>query len=134
MQPFHHRHFCWWNILKKLRIGYWLDARTACKWLRYVLPPIKNWWPFCSEHLQRLIMYQNDWIFKRTWLRPLPQCLAPLPQWFLMKFKENNENDMAAHAFWTVFYFSHRPSQIGPKADFDGAAIQPPIFSMIKRT
>ena len=37
---------------------------------------------------------------------------------------------MAAQVFWTVFYSSWRPSQIGPTADFDGAAIPPPIFSM----
>ena len=37
---------------------------------------------------------------------------------------------MAAHAFWAVFYSSRWPSQIGPTADFDGAAIPPPIFSM----
>ena len=48
-----------------------------------------------------------------------------------LKFKENNENDMAAQVFWAVFHFSWRPSQIGPTADFDGAAIKPPIFSMI---
>ena len=29
-----------------------------------------------------------------------------------------------------VFYSSRWLSQIGPTADFDGAAIQPPIFSM----
>jgi hypothetical protein len=37
---------------------------------------------------------------------------------FYLKFKENNENDMAAQVFWTVFY----SSQISPTADFDGAA------------
>ena len=37
---------------------------------------------------------------------------------------------MAAQVFWAVFYSSRRPSQIGPTADFDGAAIPPPIFSM----
>ena len=46
-------------------------------------------------------------------------------------FKENNENDLAAQVFWAVFYSSRRPSQIGPTADFDGAAIPPPIFSMV---
>ena len=46
-------------------------------------------------------------------------------QQFLSKFKENNENDIAAHTFWAVFYSS-------PTADFDGAAIPPPIFFMIK--
>ena len=32
--------------------------------------------------------------------------------------------------FGAVFYSSQQPSQIGPTADFDGAAIPPPIFSM----
>ena len=42
---------------------------------------------------------------------------------FFLKFEENNENDMAAQAFWGVFYLIKRMSQIGPTADFDGAAI-----------
>ena len=42
------------------------------------------------------------------------------------KFKENNENDMASQIFWAVFYSSRWPSQIGPTADFDGAANPPP--------
>ena len=45
-----------------------------------------------------------------------------------LKFKENNENDMAALVFWPVFY----SSQIHPTSDFDGAAITSPIFSMLK--
>jgi hypothetical protein len=49
---------------------------------------------------------------------------------FYLKSKENNENDMAAQVFWAVFYSSQQSSQIGPTADFDGAAIPPPIFSM----
>ena len=49
---------------------------------------------------------------------------------FYLKFKENNENDMAAQVFWAIFYSSWRPSQICPTADFDGAAIPLPIFSM----
>ena len=48
---------------------------------------------------------------------------------FYLKFKENSENDMAAQVFCAVFYSSWRPSQIGPTADFDGAAIPPSIFS-----
>ena len=52
---------------------------------------------------------------------------------FYLKFKENNENDMAAQVFWAVFYSSQQPSQIGPTADFDGAVIPPLlIFSMVK--
>ena len=42
--------------------------------------------------------------------------------------KENNENNMAAQVFWAVFYSSRQPSQIGPKADFDGASIPSPII------
>ena len=38
------------------------------------------------------------------------------------QFKENNENDMAAQVFLTAFYSSRWQSQIGPTADFDGAA------------
>ena len=38
---------------------------------------------------------------------------------------------MAAQVFWAVFYSSWRPSQIGPTADFDGAATPPPICSML---
>ena len=37
---------------------------------------------------------------------------------------------MTAQVFWSVFYSSQQPSQIGPTADFDGAAIPPTIFSM----
>ena len=37
---------------------------------------------------------------------------------------------MAAQVFWAVFYSSRWPSQIGQTADFEGAAIPPPIFSM----
>ena len=40
---------------------------------------------------------------------------------------------MAAQVFWAVFYSSHQPGQIGLTADFDGAAIPPPIFSMSMR-
>ena len=43
-------------------------GRTADAF-RYVLPPI-NWWPFCSEQLQRQIVHQNARIFKRNWLIP----------------------------------------------------------------
>ena len=40
-------------------------GRTADA-LRYVLPSIKNWQPFCSEQLQRQIINQNARIFKRN--------------------------------------------------------------------
>ena len=49
---------------------------------------------------------------------------------FFLKVKENNENDMPAKVFWAVFLFQQMASHIGPTADFDGAAIPPPIFSM----
>ena len=52
---------------------------------------------------------------------------------FYLKLKENNENDMAAQVFWYVFHSSRRLIQISPTADFDGAAIPPPIFSMIDK-
>ena len=39
---------------------------------------------------------------------------------------------MAAQVFWAVFYSSQWPSQIGPTADFDNAAISPTIFSTHK--
>ena len=47
-----------------------------------------------------------------------------------LKFKENNKNDMAAHAFWAVFCSSQQSRQIGPTPDFEGAAIPPTIYSM----
>jgi hypothetical protein len=45
-------------------------------------------------------------------------------------FKENNGNDMAAQVFLAFLHSSQQPSKIGPTADFDGAAIPPPIISM----
>jgi hypothetical protein len=48
---------------------------------------------------------------------------------FYLKFKVNNKNDMVAHAFWAVFLF--QPSQIGPSAENDSAAIPPPIFFLV---
>ena len=35
---------------------------------------------------------------------------------------------MAAYYFWAIFCSSQRPSQIGPTAKNDGAAIPPLIF------
>ena len=49
---------------------------------------------------------------------------------FYLQFKENNENDMAAQVFWTVFHSSRRLSQIGPTADFNGTSHSTPIFSI----
>ena len=37
---------------------------------------------------------------------------------------------MAAQVFWAGFYSSRQAKQIGSIADFDDAAIPPPIFSM----
>ena len=51
----------------------------------------------------------------------------------LSNFKESNEIDMDANAFWPVFFYSsQRPSQIGPTIDCDGAAIPALIFFMDK--
>ena len=49
---------------------------------------------------------------------------------FYLRFKGYNENDMSAQFFWAVFYSRQWLSQIGSTADFDSAAIPPPIFSM----
>ena len=97
---------------------------TCCKKrtadvLCYVLPQIKNWWPFCSEQLQKQIMHKNKLIDTSTTIN------------LYLKFKENNENDMAAQVFWTVFHSSRRPSQSGPTVYFNGPAIPPPTFSMV---
>ena len=51
-------------------------------------------------------------------------------QQFWYVFKENNKNDMAAHAFWAVFCSSQQSRQIGPTPDFEGAAIPPTIYCM----
>ena len=79
---------------------------------------------FVLYTIQRQIMYQNDRIFKRNWL-----TLSP-PAIYILRFKEYNENDMAAYHFWAVFCSSQWPMQINPTADFNGAAIPPPIISM----
>ena len=47
---------------------------------------------------------------------------------FYLKFKENNENDMAANVFWTVFCSSRQLSQIDPTAENDVAVILPLYF------
>ena len=41
---------------------------------------------------------------------------------------------MAAQVFWALFYSNQWPSRIDPTADFDGAAILPPIFFMTLAT
>ena len=76
----------------------------------------KKWLPFCSEQLQRQVMYQNAQIFKRNnWYHHY--CTRHL-QW---KWH-------GCTSFWYCFLFQQ--SQIRQTADFDGAAIPPPIFSM----
>ena len=72
--------------------------------LPYVLPPIKNWQPFCSEQHQRQIKYQNARIFNEI-------DRYHHHQQFLFK-KENNENDMAAQVFWAVFLFQPTTQQL----------------------
>ena len=92
------------------------DPRCAC----YVLPPIKKlvtflfWTAEKTNYISKCLDFQKKLIDIITTSN------------FYLKFKENNENDMAAQVFWAVFYSSWRPSQIGPTADFDGAAIPPP--------
>ena len=88
------------------------------------MPPNKNWWPFCSEHLQRQIMYQNDRIFKRYWLTP-----PPLPI-YISNLKKTIKMTWLHMLSGLFFCSSQQPRQIGPTADFEGAAIPPPIFSM----
>ena len=68
------------------------------------------------------IMYQNDGISKRKLIETITTST------FYLKFKDNNEDDMAAHVFWAVFYSNQRPSQIGPTAENDGASIPPLYF------
>ena len=69
-------------------------------------PTNKNWWPLCSEHLQRQIMAQNDQISKRN-------CLKSQPPEFSISRKQ-----------WL--------NEIGPKAENDGAAAPSPIFPYIR--
>ena len=45
--------------------------------------------------------------------------------------KENNENYVAAHAFLSVFCSNWQPSQNGPTAENDGAAVPPTIFFLV---
>jgi hypothetical protein len=47
---------------------------------------------------------------------------------FYLKLKENNENNMVAHAFWAVFCSSQPTDHISPTAENDGAAVPTPIF------
>ena len=76
-----------------------LHGRT-CEWLRYVLPSIKNWWPFCSEYLQRQIMYQND------------------QSNFYLTLKKTMEMTWLHMVFGLFFYSCRRPSQISPSVKY----------------
>ena len=89
--------------------GRTADAR------RYVLPPIK-----------KLVIFLFRTATKTNYIS---KCLD-FQKKLIDTITTSNENDMAAQVFWAVFYSSRRLSQIGPTADFDGAAILPPIFSM----
>ena len=62
--------------------------------------------------LHRQIIYQNDAISMRNWLKS-SQTVS----------KVNNKNDIAALAFWDCFCSSHQPSEIGPTAEINAAAI-----------
>ena len=59
------------------KIDHLYHGRTADA-LRYVLPPIQNWWPFCSEQLPRQIIHQNARIFKRNWLIPSQPAISSI--------------------------------------------------------
>ena len=93
-------------------LGYFLFHsihRQTSDALCYILPLLwtptkKNYSSKCSKFLKKLIETTTN---------------------FYSKFKENNENYMA------VFYSRRWPSQIGPTADFNSAAIPPNIFSII---
>ena len=89
------------------------------RWLHYVLPTIK------IGNLFVLNTYKGKSCIKMiAFSREIDQHHHH--HQFLSKWKWHG----SAHAFWAVFYSSQRLSQISPTADFDGAAIPPPIFSM----
>ena len=67
----------------------WEPRTDPPKCLPYVLPPNKNWWHICSERL--LCIKMIGFLWEIYW--------NLYHQYFLLKLKENNENDMAAHAF-----------------------------------
>ena len=92
--------------------------------LRYVLPPIKNWWHFCSEqHKDKLYIKMLGFSKEIDWYHH--------HQKFLFEIKRKQWKWHGCTSFLGSFYSSWRPSQIYPTADFDGAAIPHPIFSMI---
>ena len=94
--------------------------------LRYVLPPIKNGDLFVLNSYKDKLYIKKFSNFQKKLIDTITTSNLYL------KLKENNENAMAAQVFWGVCYSSRRPSQIGPTSDFDGAAIPPPIFSMVR--
>ena len=61
-----------WPLPGILDKGWAANRRYVRPWL----PRKKNWWPFCSEQLHRLIIHQNAWIFKRNWLIPSPPAIS----------------------------------------------------------
>ena len=69
-----------YHIWARIKLESIINLHIAHGWtadaLCYVLPPIKNWWPFCSEQLQRQIIYQNARICKRNWLIPTPSAIS----------------------------------------------------------
>ena len=113
----------------------WLDIRVFLKYFsRFDLPYLWNYNPLlitnCSWILTMkgctnvpaiychlFVWNTNDRMSKRNWLKSSP------PAFFYLKFKVNNKNDMAAHAFWACFYSSQWPSKISPTAESDAAAI-----------
>ena len=68
------------------------------QWLHYVLPPNKNWWSFCSEQLQRQIMYISKWLDIQEKLIEIFTTST-----FCLKYKEINKNDIAALFFGLFF-------------------------------
>ena len=57
--------FTRFKVAKDKISSYDSTHRRTTDALRYVLPP-KKWRPFCSEQLQRQIIYQNARILKRN--------------------------------------------------------------------
>ena len=64
----YYKMYCLSTTLKFCVVDHGQTSDALC----YVLPPIKNWRPFCSEELQR----QSAWIFKRNWLIPTPPAIS----------------------------------------------------------
>ena len=54
-------------------------------------------------------------------------------QQFIFRIKENTENDILHKFFWLFIIPAYGRAKIGLTADFNSAAIPPPIFSMMTR-